>query len=70
MENILLGRKIFMRTAAMFSVCLALLSVCTFLAMLCRFSQYQGFNGSEVEVARATFSNLIGGISYFFGQSK
>ena len=30
----------------------------------------QGFNESEIDCARAAFSNLIGGISYFFGQSK
>ena len=33
-------------------------------------SRAQGFNESEMDCARATFSNLIGGISYFFGQSK
>jgi mannosyl-oligosaccharide glucosidase len=30
----------------------------------------KGFNESEMDCARAAFSNLIGGISYFFGQSK
>ncbi|CAI8052463.1 Mannosyl-oligosaccharide glucosidase GCS1 [Geodia barretti] len=30
----------------------------------------KGFNESEIDCARAAFSNLIGGISYFFGQSK
>ena len=30
----------------------------------------QGFSESEIACARAAFSNLIGGISYFYGQSK
>ena len=31
---------------------------------------FQGFDDSEIDFAKATFSNLIGGISYFYGQSK
>ena len=30
----------------------------------------QGFSDSEISFAKATFSNLIGGISYFYGQSR
>ena len=30
----------------------------------------QGFSQSEISFAKAAFSNLIGGISYFYGQSK
>ena len=30
----------------------------------------KGFSDSEVSFAKAAFSNLVGGISYFYGKSK
>ncbi len=30
----------------------------------------QGFDESEVSFAKAAFSNLVGGVSYFYGKSK
>ena len=30
----------------------------------------QGFDEPEVSFAKAAFSNLVGGISYFYGKSK
>ena len=30
----------------------------------------QGFSEDEIGFAKAVFSNLIGGISYFYGKSK
>ena len=33
-------------------------------------SLLQGFSESEISFAKATFSNLLGGISYFYGQSQ
>ena len=42
------------------------------LVVLCFLSLFsmQGFSDSEISFAKATFSNLIGGISYFYGQSR
>ena len=40
------------------------------LAVVCAFCTLQGFSEPEVGFAKAVFSNLVGGISYFYGKSK